>query len=244
MKNDKYITVPNLFTTINLFCGFLAVILAISGHYVNAAWLIFVASVFDALDGKIARASGLSSQFGLQIDSLSDLIASGMAPSILLYQVHLYSLGITGIFLAFLPLLFAAFRLARYNVLVIKSGRSNKYDGLPAPMGAVTIASVVILYLATNWHFLLRLLIIIVPVVSLLMASTIKYEGLPHLTLREKGTNLYKLVTLFITIILMFIIPEFILPLFMLIYLLSGMVFFVREQLANHKKEPVNETNK
>ncbi|HPG38996.1 MAG TPA: CDP-diacylglycerol--serine O-phosphatidyltransferase [bacterium] len=243
MKNDKYITVPNLFTTINLFCGYLAVVLAISGHFINAAWLIFVASIFDALDGKIARASGISSQFGLQIDSLSDLIASGMAPSILLYQVHLYNLGITGIFIAFLPLLFAAFRLARYNVLVAKSGRSNKYDGLPAPMGAVTIASVVILYMATNWHFLLRMLIIIVPVVSLLMASTIKYEGVPRFSLREKGANRYKLLAMFVTIILMFIIPEYVLPLFMLIYLLSGLVLYAREQLFNHIKEKAIDTN-
>jgi len=237
MEHDKYITVPNLFTTLNLFCGFLAVILAISGHFTNSAWLIFIATIFDALDGKIARASGLNSQFGLQIDSLSDVVSSGLAPAILLYEVHLKTLGYTGLFLAFLPLLFAAFRLARFNVLVLNNGRENNYVGLPAPMAAVTIASFVILFMKTNWTFLLRLLIIVVPIVSLLMASTIKFDGFPRFTFKERGANRIKLLFFIVSIVLLFIIPEYILPLFMVIYLISGPIVYIKSLFVTHNNE-------
>ena len=96
MIQNKYITVPNLFTTLNLFCGFLAVILILSDHLVYASWLIFAATVLDGLDGKIARASNNGSSFGLQMDSLSDLISSGMAPALLVYKAYLICLGISG----------------------------------------------------------------------------------------------------------------------------------------------------
>ncbi|MBN2413627.1 CDP-diacylglycerol--serine O-phosphatidyltransferase [candidate division KSB1 bacterium] len=237
MEQDKYITVPNLFTTLNLFCGFLAVILAMSGHYTNSAWLIFISTIFDALDGKIARATGINSQFGLQIDSLCDVISSGIAPAVLLYQVHLKSLGLIGLFLAFMPLLFATFRLARFNVLVLNNGRKNAYVGLPAPMAAVCIASIVVLYMKTNWTFLLRLLVIIVPIVSLLMASTIRFEGYPRFTLREKGANRRKLLFFILSLVMLVIFPEYYLPLFMLIYLLYGPVLYLKSILVNHNNK-------
>jgi len=237
MERDKYITVPNLFTTFNLFCGFLAVILALSGHYANSAWLIFIATIFDALDGKIARATGINSQFGLQIDSLSDVIASGIAPAVLLYQVHLKSLGLIGLLLAFMPLLFTAFRLARFNVLVLNNGRNNAYAGLPAPMAAVSIASIVILYMKTEWAFLLRLLVIVVPVVSLLMASTIKFEGFPRFSFREKGANRHKLLFFIVSVLLLFIFPEYYMPLFMLVYLLSGPLVYLKTIFINHNHD-------
>ena len=237
MERDKYITVPNLFTTLNLFCGFLAVILALSGHYTNSAWLIFISTIFDALDGKIARATGINSQFGLQIDSLCDVISSGIAPAVLLYQVHLKSLGLIGILLAFMPLLFAAFRLARFNVLVLNNGRKNAVVGLPAPMAAVAVASIVILYMKTDWSFLLRLLVIVVPIVSLLMASTIRFEGFPRFTFREKGANRLKLLFFILSLVLLIIFPEYYLPLFMLIYLIYGPVIYIKKILMNHNHD-------
>ncbi len=237
MEQDKYITVPNLFTTLNLFCGFLAVILALSGHYANSAWLIFISTIFDALDGKIARATGINSQFGLQIDSLSDVISSGIAPAILLYQVHLKSLGLIGTLLAFMPLLFAVFRLARFNVLVLNNGRENAYVGLPAPMAAVCVASIVILYMKTDWTFLLRLLVIIVPIVSLLMASTIRFDGYPRFTFREKGANRRKLLFFILSLLMLIIFPEYYLPIFMFVYLLYGPFVYLKSILVNHNNK-------
>jgi len=148
--------------------------------------------------------------------------------------VHLKTLGLIGLFLAFMPLLFAAFRLARFNVLVLNNGRNSTYSGLPAPMAAVSIASIVILYVKTDWTFLLRLLVIVVPIVSLLMASTIKFEGYPRFTFKEKGSNRAKLLVFIVSLVLLIIFPEYFLPFFMIIYLLYGPFVYIRTILVNH----------
>ncbi|MDZ7370027.1 MAG: CDP-diacylglycerol--serine O-phosphatidyltransferase, partial [candidate division KSB1 bacterium] len=186
-KNRQYLNVPNLFTAVNLFSGFLSVLMTLGGNYVAAAWLIIMAGFFDAMDGRIARMTGVSSEFGLQMDSLSDVVSAGVAPSVLVYQFHFRQLGshiALGIMVSFLPLLFASFRLARYNVVSMSEGHSSDYMGLPAPTAASTISSVVLLYMHSGWAFLLRLLVILVPIVSIAMASEIRYEGLPSFNLR------------------------------------------------------------
>lgn len=235
MNSTKYITVPNLFTTLNLFCGFLSVTLSISGHFLYAAWIIFAATVLDGLDGKIARASGENTQFGLQMDSLSDLISSGMAPAILVYKFYFFQLGITGLFLSFLPLLFAAFRLARFNVLVMENGNKSGFYGLPAPMAAVSISSVVILFETIHADFLLRTLVVIVPIISLLMASTIPYDTYPRFNLREKGANRIKLLIFLVAVFFLVIYPSIALSIVMLIYLLSGPVLLFFSGLQGEK---------
>jgi len=223
-RRGTYITVPNLFTALNIFCGFLAALQIIAENYNNACWLIFIATVFDALDGRIARAyEGGSSEFGLQMDSLSDAISSGLAPALLVYQVHLKNLGYVGLILAFFPLLFATFRLARFNVITLAQGKAKDYTGLPAPAAAVTLAGLVMLYQETQVQSLLRLLVITVPLVSLLMASTIRYEGLPHLNLREKGGNRIKLLIVLVTLILLAIMPHYVLFPFMALFILQGL---------------------
>jgi CDP-diacylglycerol---serine O-phosphatidyltransferase len=224
-KRRTYITVPNLFTALSLFCGFWATQQIVAGKYINACWLIFIATVLDALDGRIARASESgSSEFGLQMDSLSDLISSGLAPALLVYQLHLKNFGDIGLLLAFFPVLFAAFRLARFNVFTLAQGKSKDYTGLPVPSAAVTLAGLVMLYLETEWAVLLRVLVIMVPLVSLLMASTIRYDGFPRLSFREKGSNRIKLLLIIITLILFAIFPNYVLFPFMVLYLLHGLI--------------------
>jgi len=237
MKSRKYVNVPNLFTSLNIFCGFLSVIQTTAGEYVHAAWLIFMAGVFDALDGRIARAFGKSSDFGLQMDSLGDVISAGLAPALLVYQVHLKKFGIIGLLIAFLPLLFAAFRLARYNLFTMESGKSHDYVGMPAPSGAVTLSSLVIFYAETDWQFLLRLLVVLVPLVSLLMASTVRYDSFPRFSLRERGTNRAKLVILFLTLGLFVVAPQYVLFPFMLLYLIWGPLNAVIAVLRNEEAQ-------
>jgi CDP-diacylglycerol--serine O-phosphatidyltransferase len=222
MKNNHVISVPTLFTTLNLFCGFLSIELSASGHFVSAAWLIFIAGVFDALDGRIARAIGNSSEFGLQMDSLGDVISSGLAPAILVQRYYLYTLDHLGLILSFCPVLFAAFRLARFNVYTQKSGKTLDFIGMPAPMAAVTLSSIVILHDHTQWNVLLRLLVGLVPLVSLLMASGIRYDGFPHFSLRVKGRNRVKLAVFFLTLFLLLVFPEYVLFVFAMGYLLAG----------------------
>ena len=237
MKNKQMINIPTLFTSLNLFCGFLSVVLATSGNYLNAAWLFFIAGIFDALDGRIARAFGRSSEFGLQMDSLCDVVSSGLAPALLAYEFHLKNLGHIGIILSFSPLLFGALRLARFNVYTAKTGKKPDFIGLPAPMAAVCISSLIIFYYATQWHILLRFLIVLVPLVSLLMISTMRYEGYPRFSLKERGANRLKLILFFITVTTFAIIPQYFLFPFMMVYLLYGPVVALKAIARNEETD-------
>jgi len=236
MKNNskEYITIPNLFTTLNLFCGFVSITSTANGHYAIAGWVIFMAGIFDALDGRLARAFGTSSEFGLQMDSLGDVVAAGIAPSFLVYEFYLKSIGpnpVIGLVLSFLPLLFAAFRLARFNIAVRENGKDRNFSGMPAPMAASSLSSIVVLYQATEWFFLLRLLVFMVPVVGLLMASNLHYDGFPRFSIRERGANRFKLFVLIVSILLVLFFPEYTFFAFMMIYVLSGPVHFIFELL-------------
>lgn len=229
-RNRQFITVPNLFTTINLFCGFLAVAMVLSGKFVNAAWLIFMAGVFDAFDGRIARASGQTSEFGVEMDSLADVISSGIAPSILVYEYFLKNVGghpALGLMLGFLPLLFAAFRLARFNVMTLQEGHKSYYLGLPAPAAANILASLVILHGHTHWAPLLRMILIMTPLVSLAMGSQLHYEGFPRFSIKGSHGNRIKLGIFFISLVSIFVFPEFTLSIFMMVYFISGPVRFL-----------------
>lgn len=236
----QYITVPNLFTAINLFCGFLSVLMTIGGHYVAAGWIIFMAGIFDGIDGRIARASGGNSDFGLQMDSLADVISAGIAPSVLVYEYYFKNIGnhlALGLMLSFLPLLFATFRLARYNVLTQQDGRKSYYIGLPAPMSANMLASLVILHRHVGWPIILRALLILTPALSLAMASHLRYEGFPRFSVKEKGSNRFKLLLLFAGLFSMFIYPEFALCLFMLFYFFSGPTLFLFKLIQAHGRQ-------
>jgi CDP-diacylglycerol--serine O-phosphatidyltransferase len=245
-KAKQYITVPNLFTTLNLFCGFASVTATMSGKYAAAGWIIFMAGIFDALDGRIARASGQSSEFGLQMDSFADVIAGGMAPSILLYQYYLKDVGnhaVIGLLLGFLPLLFATFRLARFNVMTSLEGRKPYYTGMPAPMAATTLASLVIMHSYVGWPFLLRLMLVMTPMVGLAMASQMHYESFPRFNIRQRGGNRFKLFMFFAGLVNVFIFPEFTLFIFMMIYFLSGPLVFLYTLAtsSHHSDSPLDD---
>ena len=113
----KIYIVPNIVTTGNMFCGFYSMIASIHGDYISAAWAILAAAVFDMLDGRIARLAKATSQFGVEYDSLSDLVSFGVAPAILLYQWTLQPFERLGWLAAFLYLACGALRLARFNVM-------------------------------------------------------------------------------------------------------------------------------
>ena len=236
-RGSKHIiNVPNLFTSISLFCGFLAVTLIFSGKFVNAAWIIFMAGIFDALDGRIARMSGTSSDFGLQMDSLSDVVTSGLAPSILVYEYYLKDLGghsALGLMLAFLPLLFGAIRLARFNVMALSEGHKSNFVGLPAPSAAALLASLVVLHDHTNSALLLRLITIMTPLASLAMISHLHYEGFPRFTIKGGYVNRIKLVIFFVALTSMFFSPEITFCTFMLTYFVSGPVHFIVQVVSS-----------
>ena len=127
--------VPSLFTTLNIFCGFLSILSVAQGHFQTAAWFIILAAIFDSLDGVMARITRSSSQFGVELDSLADVVSFGAAPSFMVYQAHLYTLGNWGIIIAALPVVFGAIRLARFNVQLVGFNK-DYFNGLPIPMHA------------------------------------------------------------------------------------------------------------
>src|SRR5580698_8220938 len=133
---------PNLFTTAALFAGFYAVMAAMKGYFDSAAIAIFVAMILDSLDGRVARMTNTQTAFGAQYDSLSDMVAFGVAPALIVYSWSLFSLGKLGWLIAFLYTAGTALRLARFNT---QSHDTDKryFQGLPSPAAAGVIAGLV-----------------------------------------------------------------------------------------------------
>ena len=145
LKNKKKLggavyILPNLVTSGNLFFGFFAIIKCLQGDFFVAAIAILLAAVFDMADGRVARLTGGTSEFGVQYDSLCDLVSFGVAPAFLMYQGGLSSLGRLGWIICFVYLACGALRLARFNVQSAIGQVSGDFTGLPIPMAAAVIA--------------------------------------------------------------------------------------------------------
>lgn len=179
--------VPNLFTSMNMFCGFLSIISASQGNFIYSAWLIIIAAIFDALDGIVARLTNSSSALGVELDSLSDVISFGAAPAFLIYSTELYKLDAFGIIISSLLMIAGGFRLARFNVQLIGFDKSF-FKGLPIPTSALTIATFVLTFYLTGKGFTSAQADSIIPLVlilSYLMISKIKYDTIPKFSLGE-----------------------------------------------------------
>lgn len=133
---------PNAFTTANLFAGFYAVVQAMNGRFETAAIAIFLAMVFDGMDGRVARLTNTQSAFGEQYDSMADIISFGVAPAFVMYVWALQDLGRWGWLAAFIFVVGAALRLARFNT-TIASVDKRFFQGLPSPAAAALIAGFV-----------------------------------------------------------------------------------------------------
>jgi len=179
---------PNLFTTAGLFAGFYAIIAATKGRFEPAAIAIFVAMIMDGLDGRIARLTNTQSDFGKEYDSLSDMVAFGLAPALVMYEWVLSGLGKLGWLAAFIYAAGAALRLARFNV---QHAVTNKryFQGLASPAaagvlgGAVWVGNDFGLRDVTAIHVTSAVLTV---VVALLMVSNIRYRSFKDLDLRGK----------------------------------------------------------
>lgn len=174
---------PNLVTSGGLFCGFYAVIATFKEEYRLAAIAILIALVCDALDGRVARITKSSSRFGVEYDSLSDVVAFGVAPGVLAYCWALEPWGVWGWLAASLYVICGALRLARFNVQVDVVDKQS-FVGLPIPAAAGVIATTILMYYflggegTTNKHITLLLLIY---VLAGLMVSTIPYFSFKEL---------------------------------------------------------------
>ena len=142
MKFQRHI--PSLFTFINLFLGFLAILNVQQGNYSLSCYFILIAAFMDSMDGKLARTFGMSTDFGMEIDSLADMVSFCIAPSIMVYHLYTHGLpGILGEIIAAAPMIFGSIRLARFNIGQIESPKSI-FIGLPTPVAALAISSLVL----------------------------------------------------------------------------------------------------
>jgi len=207
-----------------MFFGFYAILLAFKGKYVHSAWAIFVAMIFDGLDGWVARMTHTTTKFGIELDSLSDLIAFGVAPAVLSYSWSLRYFGRLGWGAAFLYVICGALRLARYNVQM-GSTESKAFTGLPIPGAASMVAAVVLFYNEfwgelTGKNYLFLLLSIFL---AILMVSTLRYHGIKELS-SKKRMPFWLLVVVVVTIILIFMYPELMIFFFSTGYMLWGLI--------------------
>ncbi len=214
--------IPNLFTTGNLFCGFLAIISTFKGRPFYGAVSILIAVVFDQLDGKIARLAGANSRFGIEYDSLADLVSFGVAPALLIYYWALEGFGRLGWLAAFLFLACGALRLARFNVQTTTTD-PKYYTGLPIPAAATLIALTILLYHRLGEKLTTEHITILIMMygLSFLMVSNIRYPSFKELgLLRRKPFSV--LVFVVSSIVVIVAEPEIMLFLFCSAYVLLG----------------------
>lgn len=213
-----------MLTLCGMFCGFFSILSAINGNYIYAAWAIIFANIFDGLDGWIARLTNTSTRFGIELDSLSDLVAFGVAPSVLVYKWVLMPFGRVGWAVAFLFVACGALRLARFNVQTGAPG-SKAFKGMPIPGAASILASVIIFYYEF-WTGVPQkniLFPITTALLALLMVSTARYHGLKEIDFRERKPFWFLVVFVMILFILL-IHPSTAIFIFAMAYLFWGII--------------------
>lgn len=213
---------PNLFTTASLFSGFFSIISSIEGDFVTAAAAIIVSGVLDGLDGAVARMTKTTSKFGVEYDSLADMVAFGAAPGVMAYLWALQPYGRMGWVAAFLYVACGALRLARFNVYV--PVKSQKYfQGLPIPAAAGMLAVTVFLfnYLGRPGPIQNGAVLLLVFALAFLMVSNFRYFSLKNVDLlKSKPFN--TLVSAVVLLALIAIRPQVFLFVFGLAYVVSG----------------------
>jgi CDP-diacylglycerol---serine O-phosphatidyltransferase len=215
---------PSLFTLGNLLCGFLALTNVVKGTnvaYVTAAWWIVIAAIFDALDGKVARLAGSSSEFGIEFDSLADLVSFGVAPAVLIHNYILADAGPLGYILSFGFLATGAIRLARYNVSAVE-GRKSYFTGMPIPSAASILAALV-LFAENVWGRMgtLDVTTAIIIFTAIAMVSTFHYSAFPRISFSTPRETT-KSTSFLLTILLMILFPDEMFFPVGIVYLLSG----------------------
>jgi CDP-diacylglycerol---serine O-phosphatidyltransferase len=215
---------PGLFTVANMFCGYACVVYAARGEFETAAPFIGFAFVLDMLDGRIARLTGTESEFGVEFDSLADIISFGMAPAILAFNWGLAPLGRLGWAAGFLYVTAAAMRLARFNIQSGTGGDKRYFVGMPSPAAAAVPAATVFLYPAGFSDYraaLPALAMVLVPAV--LMVSTIRFRSFKTIDLRTRRP--YTVLLLFAAgIVLITTHPRYVLVVMAYSYLASAFV--------------------
>ncbi len=222
------IAVPSFFTLMNLFSGFLAIISISDGNLFWGAWLIIAAGMFDVFDGLMARLANAHSDFGIELDSLSDMVSFGVAPGFLAYNFALYQFGMLGILVSAIPPLCGAVRLARFNVNARLQPSADSFIGLPIPSVAIIIVS---FYLTFRDDLIIfdffkngvsSVLIPLIVIVSFLMVSTIQFQKIPRFDKHSIKTKKWTFLLFFAYFVIIIVFREYGLMAVILIYIIKS----------------------
>jgi CDP-diacylglycerol--serine O-phosphatidyltransferase len=237
LRRGAYL-LPSLFTMGNMFCGYACIVYSMRGEFGTAAPFIGVAMLLDMLDGRVARMTNSTSDFGVEFDSLADVISFGMAPAILSFTWGLQPLGRIGWAVGFVFVAAAAVRLARFN---IQTGSQDKrfFVGMPSPAAAAVPAATVFLYPAgfrAPLHSIAVLAMVLVP--ALLMVSTIRFRSFKTFDLQSRRSYPV-LLLLALAIAVLAAQPEYLLVVLAYGYLASGVLAWAWSRLRR-RTEGVN----
>ncbi|SDN40311.1 CDP-diacylglycerol---serine O-phosphatidyltransferase [Desulfonauticus submarinus] len=222
-KHKSLYVLPNLLTTASLFAGFWGMLLAINGAFEQAALAILISCFFDGIDGKVARLTRASSDFGIQYDSLADLVAFGVGPALLVYLWQTHVFGRIGIMVSFLFLACGALRLARFN-LQAKVSSKKFFIGLPIPAAACTLATFILFhpyigFIPSIW--MARLTLGLTFLLALTMVSKIKYASFKDVEMARAHPFTSTVLVIFL-FALIASEPKFLGFVFFILYVFSG----------------------
>jgi CDP-diacylglycerol--serine O-phosphatidyltransferase len=223
LKKGVYL-IPSLFTTGNLICGFFSIVSTFNGDYFKAALFIILANVLDGLDGLVARMTRTTSQFGVELDSLADLVSFGVAPAVLVYYWALVPWSTWGWLAACLYVVCGALRLARFNVQ-IKNVEKSHFVGLPIPAAAEMIVATILLYYSLGGEGAASkevILLLVIYLLAGLMVSNFTYFSLKQKLVFKKKHPFWVLISGILLIKLFIVEPQIMFFFTFLLYTLSG----------------------
>jgi len=237
--------IPNVATVFNMFLGFLAITLIMEGEPIKAGWVMLVAGLFDAIDGKLARLFGLSSRFGTEFDSLADTISFCAVPSVLIYSIYVEGLPtLLGAVISFMPLLFGTIRLAKFNIDVDGSPKPY-FTGLTTPLAAISFIS----YMLFNYQMYgdmgdPRLALVLIFSLSFLMVSPVRFPKFPLLSFKKGRSNNLRLMGLFIIFVTLIFYRGLVLFPLMTIYIFWSIIRWMLNHDRLEEKKQVNPSQK
>lgn len=242
------IVVPSFFTLLNLFSGYLAIINISEGRFELGAWLIAVAGLFDAMDGFMARISNSTSEFGIELDSLSDIVSFGVAPGYLMYMLSMNELILLGVMVSALPPLCGAVRLARFNVNTkMEGGKAESFIGLPIPAQAIILTAFYLTFKERMGMFegfeygVNSIVIPLVILLSILMVSTVPFDKIPRFQKGSIKRNKDRYIFFFIYLVLIILFQQFGLMIAFSLFIIKGLwqsgVDFVKSMMSETEEE-------
>ncbi len=226
MRKGIYI-LPNLFTSASLFCGFFALLMTLQEDFYSAARFILISGLLDGMDGKIARYTNTTSRFGVEYDSLADVISFCVAPGILVFAWALEPFGRLGWLASFLFVVCGALRLARFNIQ-IHTVESRFFSGLPTPAAACVIATAILLYYEVGDTGVSKHIPILIAtyILAFLMVSTVKYYGFKDIELFRRQPLRWLVIAILLVIVILYA-PEYTLFGLVFLYVISGPILTV-----------------